>query len=284
MEKFKALVLGFFVSSCGSFPYGGVIKESKRYLNESKKSIFKVLETPDGNIHYLSLESRSSKKPLLVLIHGSPGDYGSFAHFYKDENLSRNFNIITFDRPGYGKHYNGNPVGSLSEQIKIPLSLIKSHKNSEAVIVVGHSYGGPVAAKLAALAPKEVDGLIIVAGSLDPELEETKWYQLIAEKRFFRWMIPENLDVCNREILELQRELPVLEKELKNIKVPVSIIHGDNDKLVPVENVTYMEKHMNKMITEKVIIQNGKHFVPWAFPDVIKESAFKQLKLITEKK
>ena len=205
--------------------------------------------------------------PLVILIHGSPGSWSGYAHLYKDPQLLEQFQLVTFDRYGYGLNRPGEPVLELDKQAAIGDALIKKYnQNGREIIVIGHSYGGPVAGKLTAMHRDKITKLILVASSMDPNLEEELWYQTIGKQRLIRWMIPDFIDVCNREIIGLKDELKQLEKNYP-ISVPTTIIHGKKDKLVPFDNVAYIQNHFSN--TKLVVRDNMGHFVPWAFPQLI---------------
>ncbi|MEO0337262.1 MAG: alpha/beta hydrolase, partial [Pseudomonadota bacterium] len=133
-------------------------------------------------------------------------------------------------------------------------------------------YGGPVALKLAAEAPELISGLVLVAAAVDPELEEMKWYQHVAKVWGVRSLVPDDLDVCNREILLLKGELEKLEKVYSQISLPVEVIQGTSDKLVPKENVDYLKKHLRQENTNYTVQKGMRHFVPWAFPGLIEDA------------
>lgn len=79
---------------------------------------------------------------------------------------------------------------------------------------MGRSLGGPVTVRLAMDYPDEVSGLILVAPSIDPDLEKKEWYRPPGNAFPFRQWLPVELDVSNQEIMplkgELQQMLPLL--------------------------------------------------------------------------
>lgn len=267
--------LSLLLLSCQRFPYGKAIEESKRYMSSQLKKAFKTIEIKGETFHYVSAGQES--KPMLLLIHGSPGDWGSFSHFFKDPVLLENFEVYTFSRLGFGQNREGTPHGRLADQIQIPLAIIDRFRGDRDLILVGHSYGGPTAAKLAIELQKQgkrVERLVLVSASMDPALEKMMWYQHVAKRAPVRWFVPSMLDVVNREILALKDELILLEKSYP-LEIPTTIIHGDIDKLVPIENVTYMKKNFPRH--RLMLVQDMRHFVPWAFPSLIKQAIFEYM-------
>ena len=47
----------------------------------------------------------------------------------------------------------------------------------ERIMLIGHSLGGPVIARMAMDYPDAYQGLIFVAASIDPEMEKEEWYR-----------------------------------------------------------------------------------------------------------
>jgi pimeloyl-ACP methyl ester carboxylesterase len=100
--------------------------------------------------------------PSLLLIHGLAGQMRHF-NYGVAKHLSRQFRVITIDRPGSG--YSVRPSSAcadLSAQAAAIASLIGILKPGRAV-VVGHSLGGAVALTLALEHPAHVSGLVLLA-------------------------------------------------------------------------------------------------------------------------
>jgi len=129
------------------------------------------------------------------------------------------------------------------------------------VILVGHSFGGPVIARYAMDYPDTIDHLLILAGSVDPDLEFTKWFQVVANWKWVRPIIPSALDVTNQEILALKNELEIMLPLWTNITADVTVIQGKKDNLVPHENAAFIKQ---KLPNAKIIyLENQNHFIPW---------------------
>src|SRR3546814_16092495 len=68
--------------------------------------------------------------------------------------------------------------------------------NGAPAIVVGHSLGGPIAAKLAMDYPDRVRGLLLLAPSVAPALEAPRWYQRLATRSAERRVGKECVRTC----------------------------------------------------------------------------------------
>jgi pimeloyl-ACP methyl ester carboxylesterase len=212
--------------------------------------------------------SGNPAKPPLLLIHGSPGSWKGWAQFLLDKNLQKKFHLIAIDRPGFGVSGEGKAETSLEKQAALIFESLLFNSSKKRAIVIGHSLGGPVAARLAMDYPEKFSGLIFVAASVDPNLEKIKWFQYPG--RWFGFLLPKDLRVCNEEIFPLKDELEKMLPYWKKIQAKVVIIQGEEDNLVPAANVDFLLEHLPKEnIVDVVKVPNLNHFVPWKRPELI---------------
>jgi pimeloyl-ACP methyl ester carboxylesterase len=222
-------------------------------------------------IHYV--KTGDETKPLVVFIHGSPGSLSAFIHFLADTSLVHRTELISTDRPGFGYSNFGNGVGSLHDQCEILRPLLEKHKDNRPLILVGHSLGGPLIARMAIEYPNLVDGLIIVAGSIDPELEPNEtWFRAPLATPFLSWVLPRSLRASNEEIYHLKPELEKMLPLWADIKCPVIVIQGKKDSLVPAANADFARKMLVNAPVEFVLIDDMDHFVPWSNPELIHQA------------
>lgn len=208
-------------------------------------------------------------KRAVIFVHGSPGSKDSWYSYLLNPKLTAEFHLIAIDRPGY-ESSDAVSEPSLQMQAEDVWEFTKLNHSGEKPIFVGHSYGGPVIAKIGAIKREGVGALVFVASSLDPALEEVKFIQTIGDLPGIRSLIPHALRVCNEEILALKGELEMMTPEWQNITAKVAIIHGDQDDLVPVANVEFISKKVK--VDELQILQGMNHFIPWHRPETIEEA------------
>jgi pimeloyl-ACP methyl ester carboxylesterase len=116
---------------------------------------------------------------------------------------------------------------------------------------------------MAVMYPEKIGGLISVAGAFDPEHERVRRASYPMDWKLLRWLIAPGLRVTNREKLTHVRELEILEKELSLITQPLTIMHGDEDWIVPVENAYYIEQHATNAQLDIRIQPERNHFLPF---------------------
>lgn len=203
----------------------------------------------------------------VAFVHGTPGNAAAWSDYLG--NVPPEFNFIALDRPGFGASTTG-VVPELSRQASALVSLLP--ETGGKAILVGHSLGGPIIARAAVDFPDRVGALVIVAGSLDPGLEKINPLQYIGRWWPVSRLLPRSLYNSNLEIFALEAELELLKQDLGRITIPVIIIHGTKDRLVPYENVVYMKQTMINAAMEVVTLEGQNHFLPWNSKDVVDEA------------
>ena len=194
----------------------------------------------------------------VLFIHGTPGEAADWMPFLR--NVPVDQYRFAVDRPGFGKSGPGAPVVTLSEQARALAALLETSR--EPAIVVGSSYGGPVALQLAADHPETVSGVLLVGAAADPEREETHPLQRLAATKAIGGMLPRALAHSNAELLALRRELEALGHGLGRIRAPVTILQGLHDTLVPAENAAYLAERLVGAMRRRVIfVEKAGHFL-----------------------
>ncbi len=229
----------------------------------------------DRPFHYVAAGEEGN--PLVVFIHGAPGAWDAFAGFLQRPELLSVARLISVDRPGYGRSGIGEPERSLAAQAAVLSRVFEHNAPNRGAILVGHSFGGPVAAKLAVDYPEAVDGVVFVAASVDPTLEETKWYQIPAHWKVLSWAVPKDLYSTNEEILPLADELRLLEAEWPIYQAPSIVIQGDQDQLVPKANADYLARMIDHVQPTIHRHPELNHFIPWSAPDLIVDAILELL-------
>lgn len=228
------------------------------------------------DINYVA--AGDTTKPLVLFVHGSPGSLDAFIGFLTREELRKHALLVTTDRPGFGYSNFGNAEPSLKKQALALKPILEKYQTNRPHILVGHSLGGPLIAKMAIEYPELVDGLIIVAGSIDPELEPNEtWFRAPLATPFLSWILPGAFRASNEEIYHLKPELEDMLPYWKDISCPVIVIQGKVDELVPYENVDFAKKMLVNAPVEYVIVDDMNHFVPWSHPQLIHDAVLKMV-------
>lgn len=197
----------------------------------------------------------------VIFIHGTPGEAMGWVDYMMAPPSGMRF--IAIDRPGFGKSGPDGPVTSLVDQADAIAQLVSTLQLKPAILV-GHSLGGPIVAQFAVDHPDLTDGLVILAGSLDPDQEDVPFIQHVGDSWPIIALLPRSIRNANREIIALEGELRKLEPRLTSISVPVLVLHGTADDLVPFANVAYMRTRMLATTRLTIIeLKDQNHFLPW---------------------
>jgi pimeloyl-ACP methyl ester carboxylesterase len=281
MIKFsKRLIIGYIIlfiisqilSSCLTFKVNQ--KEiDKKFLGYQMKPVQHQMEVQGVKMNYAEIGSDSL--PVAFFVHGSPGSWSAFIDFMKDTVLLKKVKMVAVDRIGFGKSDFGNGEKSLVAQVELLKPIVtKFKKSGKKIILIGHSLGGPIIARMAMDYPELIDNLIIVAGSIAPDLEPNeKWFRIPMDFMPISILIPASFRASNHEILYLKPELEKMLPLWKNIRQPVIVIQGGKDMLVNPKNAEFAEKMLVNAKSLKVVrIDTMNHFVPWSHPQLIKKA------------
>jgi len=204
----------------------------------------------------LAYERRGNGGPL-VLLHGYPLD-----HHLWDEViplLDGTFDLIAPDLRGFGESTIGDPSPSM-EDYAADIAGLLDYLDIQKAAIVGHSMGGYVALAFARLYPERVSGLGLVASQVlaDPPDRKEGRYKSAADvsengiESVVATMTPkftadEKLQSFARSSMERQQPaayiaaLKAMAERidstplLASLNIPVVIVHGDADALIPVD-------------------------------------------------
>ncbi len=208
------------------------IKKNKtivaRIKDDTTMTLHHTIQLPEHALHYVSSPSSAEhhkSKSSVVFIHGTPGGWGSFSRYFEDKDLVNDFSINVIDRPGWGEsgYDNGQFPDTLIQQSRLIEPILEDiwQKNGQKKItLVGHSLGGSLAPKIAADHPQYVKGVIVLAGDLDPELSEARWFN-----KLMTWLptfcFPKRWVHSNNEVMAIQPSLTELQSEFTKISLPM---------------------------------------------------------------
>ncbi|MEO9967217.1 MAG: alpha/beta hydrolase [Reichenbachiella sp.] len=265
---FVALIIGF----SNSFQFRMSDSEVISYFGQTTPPEVKYLEVGQRTVRYLW--QNNGHKTTVILVHGAPGSSSAFIDFFHNQDLRSKVNIISIDRLGYGYSGYGEAEPSLESQAEV-IQEIVADLSLDHVILLGHSLGAPIIARAALENPKSYAGLVMVAGSMDPDQEPVEWYRTWLRNGLAEFILPASLIVTNEEIYFLKDQLLDLRPELKQIEIPLIVIQGESDQLVPMENATFIQEHVASKELEVWLEPQVNHFIPWNRPDLIVDGILK---------
>jgi pimeloyl-ACP methyl ester carboxylesterase len=261
--------LMIFLDSCVQFRMSK--KEIDQYFADKKqKGVEEFYYVGNQRINYLTVGSDSL--PLVLFVHGSPGSLSAFIDFMGDDLLLSHAQLISVDRPGFGTSNFGYAEPSIEKQAAQLKPILDMHRDQRPVILVGHSLGGPVIARMAMDYPELVDGLILVAPSIDPDLEPNEWFRAPLATPVLKWILPRSLRASNDEIYKLKPQLQHMIPLWSKVQARTIVIQGMMDDLVHPANAEFAKRMIINAPVKLVTVDTMTHFVPWTHPQLIRSA------------
>ena len=216
-----------------------------------------------GNRQMHYAKTGSDTLPTIVFVHGSPGSWSAFADYMKDKELLDKYRLISVDRPGFGNSDFGKAV-PLQEQSELISPLFSEWKNGKAIYLAGHSLGGPIVIQLYADNPGIIEGLVLLAASVDPSEEKKETWRSMLDGNLLQYFIPGAFRPSNRELLYFKKDVYDLQDKFALVTCKVFILHGTKDTFVPPGNAAYAKKKLiNAAAIETILFPEADHFIPW---------------------
>jgi pimeloyl-ACP methyl ester carboxylesterase len=198
--------------------------------------------------------SGKTDRPVLLFFHGNGENLGTMAFsgfFQQAAGLGVNF--VCPDYPGYGRS-TGKPSESLNaETAAAAVEWIQINYNKPTIIAAGWSLGAAVTFQTAAKHPNEVSGLIAIsAWSSLPEVAVVHFPGF-----FVKFLLNEKYDSAS---------------VAPGLNMPVLLIHGGSDQIIPVEHGRILKDKLGSRVRWIEIPEAGHNDV-LSYPEVWEEMA-----------
>ncbi|MDV7187339.1 alpha/beta hydrolase [Lutibacter sp. TH_r2] len=221
----------------------------------------------------LALQKKNdSTLPTVVFIHGSIGSAINFKKYLTDKDLNKKANLIAYDRVGYGVFQTGDVQESIEFEKNLLEDLIKNIP-SEKIILVGYSYGGPIALA----SNKTYKKVILLAPAVYSKVEPMPWALNFYKWKLTQWLVPEVWKAASKEKISHPKDLKNFENKWNlNVNEIISF-HGDKDWIVPYDNSVYLKKQYINGNYKLITLPNAGHGLVWTRFKEIKTTLLQQL-------
>lgn len=222
-----------------------------------------------GQLSWIEQPGQAADPTTVLGIHGTPGSWTAWKALMDTPVVQEHYRFIAVDRPGWGlsQSRDDEVFPQLDDQSRLIETLLQQVSPEQPVILVAHSWGGPVALKLAADFPERIKGLVLIASPADPGVSQPRWYHKLAKAGVVQWMIGDSMSRSNIEMLTLDAELTRLAPQLSNINQPVAVMQGGKDWLVETENANYLAQKLTNAQVQVLIDPKASHFIPFKYPE-----------------
>lgn len=132
------------------------------------------------------IERGPAKGPPVLMIHGASANAREFTATLAPR-LEMDLRVLMADRPGHGYSERFEGAGALAAQARQMAGVLDQAAPGQKAVIVGHSFGGAVALRLALDRPDLVSGLVLLAPVTHDwgEGSGAAWYNSVAANPLF---------------------------------------------------------------------------------------------------
>ncbi|MBB3290031.1 MULTISPECIES: alpha/beta hydrolase [unclassified Rhizobium] len=125
--------------------------------------------------------------PALVFIHGASGNLrDQFEAFAAP--LRGRAEMLFVDRPGHGYSERGTAENALPSGQADAIARLMDGRGIKSAIIIGHSFGGAIAAAFGMRHPEKTAGLLFLAPATHPWSGGVDWYYTLAAMPVLGWL------------------------------------------------------------------------------------------------
>ena len=228
-------------------------KRSKYFLTEKKRKI-----------NYLLINKNS--QITVVFFHGFMSDMSGKKPIAIQKLCNKiKVNFLKFEYSGHGKSSGKFINGNISKWTNDAKSIIKAKtKKSKNLIFIGSSMGSWIALNLFPFFKNKIKGFIGIAPA--PEfLHDLMWKKFskeikkkIIQKKIYYLKYNGYTYPLTKQLIFDGKKNKVLNNTI-NIRIPLVLLHGKKDKVVPLKVSKKILKICKKAKKKFIIIKNGDH-------------------------
>lgn len=234
----------------------------RHYVGKKARPMFYTIEDDSTKLFVATLGSDTL--PPLLLIHGAPGNWYGYLRNMDDTLLQQRFQMLVVERPGYGKSRQRRSPLRLRSRMSIDFqarSIVKAlslNHSGQPAIVLGRSYGAPIAVRVATLVPERVGHLFLISPAIDPDKEKFWWFSKWGRMPLVQLFLPRSLNLATYEKYEHARQLRGLLPYWSQLKPPVTVVQGAQDWLIDQGNLAFAKRMLaNKPATFQLLPDAG---------------------------
>ena len=125
--------------------------------------------------------------PPLVFIHGAGGNLRDQVGAFLG-SLEGRAEMLFVDRPGHGYSERGGPENALPSGQADAIATLIEKRGIKRAVIVGHSFGGAIAAAFGVRHPDKTEGLLFLAPATHPWPGGIDWYYHLAAMPMLGWL------------------------------------------------------------------------------------------------
>lgn len=243
----------------------------RHYANKSVRPTYYTIQ--NDSLRLFVATTGADTLPPLLLIHGAPGAWYGYLNMVDDSILQRKYHIISVDRLGYNHsvYRKKRIVTSIDLQARAAALALSLNHSRQKGVLLGRSYGAPIAAKIAILNPTRFHKLVMLAPAIDPAKEKFWWFSKPAKWWIVRVWLPHRINVASFEKFAHAKELEKLAAEWSLLQVPATVVQGGKDWIVDPSNLDFARLKLAQKEAQFIFLPEAGHLISHSHPDLVRE-------------
>lgn len=142
----------------------------------------------NGYPQWLLIRGQDMSRPLLLFLHGGPGESNMWLAHYTMQELEKSFVCVNWDQRGTGKSFRPGPpaetmtIDQFVQDTIALIELLRSRFGQQKVLLLGHSWGSVLAMKVAAARPDLLYAVVGMGQVVEMKRGEDLSYQYVLER------------------------------------------------------------------------------------------------------
>ncbi len=204
-------------------------------------------------ISALQTPERADADWKVVIITGTP----SWSEYWAPTiaGLPDTRELIVADRPGFRTSEPEDAVRDIAKQADALAPMLEA-RPGQRVLLVGQSFGAPVATMMAQRYADRVDAVVLVSAYFGDRGPTAR--RMFGLGRVVQGVLPRDLRNSITEVSAQGPQLPAVWDALRGLRQPVVFVHGDNDTFVPLEADQRIASEYGHTL---ISVPGGDHFL-----------------------
>jgi len=141
-----------------------------------------------GYPQWLLIRGQDVSRPLLLFLHGGPGESNMWLAHYTMKELEQHFVCVNWDQRGTGRSFRPGPppesmtIDQFVQDTIALIELLRARFGQQKVLLLGHSWGSVLAMKVAAARPDLLYAAIGMGQVVDNRRGEDLSYRYVLER------------------------------------------------------------------------------------------------------
>ena len=142
----------------------------------------------NGYPQWLLIRGQDVSRPLLLYLHGGPGESNMWTAHYAMKELEKYFVCVNWDQRGAGRSFRPGPppesmtIDQFVQDTIALIDLLRARFGQQKILLLGHSWGSVLAMKVAAARPDLLYAVIGMGQMVDGKRGEDLSYRYVLER------------------------------------------------------------------------------------------------------